>query len=117
VGNGKRFMAYEIIKRLKKQNNRQMINQLSSFVNKTDRDRGKLHEVFEPSFDWKECLSDDFIEQKLNYIHENPNKGEWRLVEDISDYLHSSAKFYFTGEQDLYQVTSYMVLKDVDLMR
>jgi REP element-mobilizing transposase RayT len=117
VGNGKRFMAYEIVKLLKQQNNIQILNQLSSFVNKTDKDRGKLHEVFEPSFDWKECLSDDFIEQKLNYIHENPNKGEWKLVEDVSDYPHSSAKYYFTGEQGLYQVTSYMVLKDVDLTR
>jgi len=115
VGNGKRFMAYEIAKKLKQQNNTQVLNQLSSFVNHTDRQRGKLHEVFEPSFDWKECLTDDFIEQKLNYIYENPCKGEWNLVQNVWEYKHSSAKFYFTGAQGLYQVTSYMELKDVDL--
>lgn len=65
IGNGKRFMAYEIVKRLKEKGEDAVLNQLSHFVNKTERQRGKLHEVFEPSFDWKECLTDDFIEQKL----------------------------------------------------
>lgn len=110
-------MAYKIVKKLKQQNNAQMLEKLSSIVNHTGKQRGKLHEVFEPSFDWKECLTDDFIEQKLNYIHANPCKGEWNLVEDVCEYTHSFAKFYFTGEQGLYQVISYMELKDVDLTR
>lgn len=73
--------------------------------------------MFESSFDWKECLADNFIEQKLNYIHENPCKGEWNLVSDVCEYAHSSAKFYLTGETGAYEVTSYMELKDVDLTR
>jgi len=117
IGNGKRFMAYEIVKRLEKQDNSHLLNQLTALVNNTDKSRGKLHEVFEPSFDWKECLTDDFIEQKLNYIHENPCRGEWNLVQDVCEYPHSSAKFYFTGEHGLYKVTSYMELKDVDLTK
>lgn len=75
VGNGKRFMAYEIIERLKNCREDALLNKLALFVNETDRAKGQLHEVFEPSFDWKECFRQAFISQKLNYIHENPCRG------------------------------------------
>jgi REP element-mobilizing transposase RayT len=115
VGNGKRFMAYELIKCLESKGEKNLLLELESYVNKTDRKRGKLHEVFEPSFDWKECYADDFIEQKLNYIHENPCRGKWNLAKQPWDYLHSSAKFYAFGEQGEYAVVSYAELKDVNL--
>lgn len=51
VGNGKRFMAYEIVSRLTEKNESDLLAQMSSFVNATEKKRGKLHEVFEPSFD------------------------------------------------------------------
>ena len=92
-----------------------VLDQLSNFVNATDRKRGKLHEVFEPSFDWKECDGEKFIEQKLNYIHENPCRGNWELVKHPEDYVHSSARFYGSGHQGIYTVTSYMELRDIDL--
>ena len=60
------------------------------------RSRGKLYEVFEPSFDCKYCYGDNFIEQKLNYIHNNPVKSKWQLAESAVEYLHSSAYFTFT---------------------
>jgi len=75
----------------------------------------KLHEVFEPSFDWKECRTEKFIEQKLNYIHWNPCKGVKKLADLPEQYIHSSGKFYITGEQGIYPVTSYMELRDIDL--
>jgi hypothetical protein len=77
IGNGKRFMAYEIIKRLTEQNENDLLQKLSLGVSKRDEKRGKLHEVFEESFDWKECLSDRFIDQKLDYMHDNPCRGVW----------------------------------------
>lgn len=43
VGNGKRFMAYGLIKRLEKGNFIQTLKELSAFVNATD---------------WKECLDE-----------------------------------------------------------
>lgn len=115
IGNGKRFMAYEIVRRLQEQKQEEVLHHLSSFVNNTDRKRNKRHEVFEPSFDWKECNSRDFIVQKLDYIHANPCKGNWSLVQSPVDYDHSSAKFYTTGLQGVYEVTSYSVLEDIDL--
>jgi len=117
VGNGKRFMAYEIVSRLKAKHQNDLLEKLASMVNLTEQRRGKLHEVFEPSFDWKECESIEFIEQKLSYIHENPCVGRWNLAKEPANYLHSSAKFYCQNEQGIYPVTSYSDLDDVDLTK
>ena len=38
--------------------------------------KGKLHEFFEPSFDWKMCDTENFVDQKLDYIHENPCRDD-----------------------------------------
>ena len=72
IGNGKRFMAYELVKRLKDMNKADILEQLSGWVNKTDLLKNKKHEVFEPSFDRKECYSIAFMKQKIDYIHNNP---------------------------------------------
>jgi hypothetical protein len=117
VGNGKRFMAYDIVARLKAKGEESLLSQLSSYVTPTDRRRKKLHEVFEPSFDGKECFTDNFIEQKLTYIHENPCRGKWELVDQPWEYKHSSAQFYYHGAQGVYPILSYMDLKDVDLTK
>jgi REP element-mobilizing transposase RayT len=117
LGNGKRFMAYDLISRLEDQKNQEVLTQLTSFVNPTEKRRGKLHEVFEPSFDWKECLSQKFMEQKLDYIHNNACAGVWHLAEHPWEYIHSSAQFYFNGTHSAYEVTSYAELEDIDLTK
>ncbi len=115
VSNGKRFMAYELVKRLEQKNEIQILHKLSLAVTGSDKKRGKIHRVFEESFDWKECRTDKFIEQKLYCIHNNPCRGKWNLAASPVDYLHSSARFYTTGEQGIYEVTNYGFLKDIDL--
>ena len=45
IGNGKRFMAYEIIKRLEKMNEFEILQQLASNVETTRKENKKLHEV------------------------------------------------------------------------
>ncbi len=115
VGNGKRIMAYELVDILKSKNRDILIHEMQQMVNDTDRKRNKLHEVFEPSFDWKECRTVEFIQQKLKYIHYNPCKCNPKLANIPEDYLHSSAKFYIAGEQGVYPITSYMELSDINL--
>ncbi len=117
IGNGKRFMSYEIVRRLEIQNYVEVLTQLRSFVNRTDRRRGKIHEVFEPSFDWKECSSEKFIIQKLEYMHNNPCQHSWKLVTNPWEYMHSSAQFYLLGRPGVYPVTNYMDLDDIDLSK
>ena len=114
IGNGKRFMAYEIVKRLKTQGEIMLLTNLEVAVSNKDKLRSKRHEVWENSFDWKECNSNLFIEQKLNYIHLNPCHGKWNLSITPEDYEHSSAKFYICEKQGVYPVTNYLVLDDLD---
>lgn len=74
-----------------------------------------MHEVWEDSFDWKECRSYIFVNQKLDYMHNNPCTGKWSLMINPYSYPHSSAKFYITGEHGIYPVTNFMELEDLDL--
>lgn len=117
IGNGKRFMAYDLVSILKQQNHHNILAQLEQWVNKTDKSRNKYHEVFEPSFDHKECISVEFIEQKLNYIHMNPCRWNPSLAANPEDYIHSSARYYIAGGQGIYEVYNYMLLQDVDLTK
>jgi hypothetical protein len=48
VGTAKRFLAYELVERLKKSGKHELLEKLKAGVNNTDKSRGKLHEVFEP---------------------------------------------------------------------
>ena len=82
---------------LKQNNSTDMLQQLQNAANKSDKNKGKLHEVWEDSFDWKECNSSEFIVQKLDYMHNNPFTGKWQLSVNAMEYLHSSAKFYISG--------------------
>jgi hypothetical protein len=110
VSNGKRFIAYDLVKRLQQQNNSLILSELTSNLNKTELKEGKLHNVFETSFDWKECRTEKFIQQKLDYIHFNPCKGN-KLVDLPEQYEHSSAKYYIEGVQGIYSVINFMGTK------
>ncbi len=45
VGDGKRFIGYEIVKRLKEKGLNDLLQILENAVNSSDKKRGKLHEV------------------------------------------------------------------------
>ena len=107
IGNGKRFMAYEIIDLLEKKGEEFILKKLQAEVKNKDRSRGKKHEVWISGFDVKECRTEKFILQKLIYINENPVRGKWKLCNTSLDYLHSSASFYYNGKQKLFEVKDY----------
>jgi len=46
IGNGKRFMAYDLVKRLKQQGATEVLEQMTGWVNKTQQIINKRHEVF-----------------------------------------------------------------------
>ena len=100
VANGKRFLAYEIIKKLKEQNSDDLLIKLESGRSKREIVRGSKHVVFIPSFDGKLCFNREMVETKLDYIHKNPVKGKWKLVDDWVLYPYSSASFYELGESN-----------------
>ena len=69
--------------------------------------------MWELSFDWKECRSNSFTAQKINYIHNNPCSGKWMLAKNPIDYKHSSALYYETGIKGVVEVKRYMEMEDV----
>src|ERR1700744_2000512 len=75
ISNAKRFMAYEIIKRLSANGEHEILQQLRNSLTQSRRDKGQMHSVFRNSFDAKAITSCKFLEQKLNYIHLNPVRG------------------------------------------
>jgi REP element-mobilizing transposase RayT len=97
ISNAKRFMAYDIVERLKKTNSN-MLYTLSMACSEKELKKGQKHKVFEPSFDAKVIYSRDFLLQKLNYIHGNPVSKKWMLCDVFTDYEHSSAGFYESGQ-------------------
>lgn len=111
VGNGKRFMAYEIVKRLREAKQTALLIQLATAVNESDATRGKRYEVFKNSFDLQHCYSQKFINQKIKYIHDNPCSKKWMLAPNPLDYKHSSALFYEEGKHRNYPVESWLILE------
>jgi hypothetical protein len=111
VGEGKRFMAYDIVNSLKKKGDEGLLKELQDGVTKKEKRKGKIHQVFRTSFDARMCYSEQMIEQKLQYIHHNPCKGKWNLAGDFVKYQHSSAAFYETGDIGVAYVTHYKLLE------
>lgn len=48
------------------------------------------------------------MQQKIDYIHNNPLQDKWQLVQYPEDYKYSSARFYETGVDDFDLLTHYM---------
>ena len=94
VGNGKRFMAYQIINQLEIEKNTELLNHLESLLTARERKKGQVHKVFKDSFDAKAIFSHQFLIQKINYVHYNPVSGKWMLAKNFIEYEHSSASFY-----------------------
>lgn len=110
IGNGKRLIAYEIIERLKKRNENNLIQLLATAVTEREKNKGQLHRVFENSFDAKVIYNEKFFMQKFNYIHNDPVSGKWNLVNDYTEYEHSSAAFYELGIAKCFQPFDFRFL-------
>ena len=94
IANAKRFMAYDIIQRLKNSHEIDLLIKLHQNLTELEISKGQNHKVFEPSFDAKAIYSEHFLHQKINYIHHNPVSGKWQLANEFTDYEHSSASYY-----------------------
>ena len=60
----------------------------------------RKYNFWQPKADWFLLNQLPAIEQKLNYIHLNPMRKRWSLVDNPSNYFYSSCKFYETGIND-----------------
>ena len=106
IGESKRFLAYEIVKRLKKKGKKYLLDVLKQGVQSNERAKGKIHQVFRLSFDAK-SLGEKDVEEVLDYIHRNPVSGVWRLVDDYTEYTYSSAGYYEAGLRSFYKLHDF----------
>lgn len=95
IQNGKRFLAYGIVKQLEEDGNKAM---LSYFKAQADVKSNAKHKVFKKKFDSLNIQSQKFFLQKLNYIHNNPCQEKWSLAESPEEYRYSSASNYISGQ-------------------
>lgn len=79
---------------MEKAGNTTMLEKLSSLVTEREKKKGQQHKVFKDSLDAKAIITQKFLLQKVNYIHNNPVSGKWMLAKDFIAYEHSSASFY-----------------------
>ena len=88
----------------------ELLDFLAGEVTEREKKKGQLHKVFTDSFDAKGIYNEKFFNQKMNYIHLNPVSGKWQLVNDFTEYEHSSASFYETGEVRKYEPFDFRLL-------
>ena len=94
------FTAHEILKKLKA-NNRQ---DLLDIFGQRKRDQRHEHSIWQ-DIQAKNIYSMDFLQQKLEYIHQNPVAKEWKLVKDRADYPYSSAGYYDYRKKPIIEIT------------
>jgi hypothetical protein len=110
IAESKRFLAYEIVKRLKSNGRDDLLNILSDGVQEMERKKGKRHQVFRLSFDARELYTLKDIEGALDYIHGNPVSGKLKLVDDFTLYPYSSERFYEFGELSDIEVVDFHLM-------
>jgi hypothetical protein len=110
ISNGKRFIAYDLIKRLQEKELCKTILQLKEGLTERDITKGQKHKVFEDSFDAKPIYHRKFLLQKISYIHLNCVRGKWKLAEHWEDYEYSSARYYEKNKSDGFLPVHYKEL-------
>lgn len=103
----KRFLAYRIVKTLKKKGRNDLLKIMHDSVSILDAKKGQLHYVFQTSCEIEKIVSEKIFRNKLYYIHTKPVSGIWKLTENYTEYIHSSAKFYESGLEGIYKVIHF----------
>ncbi|HAX47358.1 MAG TPA: transposase [Ignavibacteria bacterium] len=93
----KGFSAKEIIKELNRESSTNLLNRFRML--KMGYKTKSEFQVWQESFHPKELLTEEILQQKVDYIHMNPvRKG---LVDKPEDWKYSSAGYYATGVNGL----------------
>ena len=83
------FTAHAILHKLRQENERELLE----FFSSQRRDKRHKHSIWQ-DIQAKNVFSIKFLNQKIEYIHNNPVDKDWKLVEDRAAYRYSSACFY-----------------------
>lgn len=94
------FTAHEVLKKLRADNQKDTLK----IFQQQKRDQRHEHSIWQ-DIQAKNIYSQDFLWQKMEYIHQNPIAKDWQLVQDRADYLYSSAGYYDYGRKPIIEIT------------
>ena len=94
------FTAHEILQRLRTENQKDLLD----IFQQKKRDQRHEHSIWQ-DIQAKNIYLLDFLQEKMEYIHQNPVAKDWKLVEDRADYLFSSAGYYDYGRKSIIEIT------------
>jgi len=95
------FTAHEILTKLRTENQKELLN----LFQQRKRDQRHYHSIWQ-DIQAKNIYSMNFLEQKMEYIHQNPVAKDWMLAKDRADYPYSSAGFYDYGRKPIIEITN-----------
>jgi len=93
------FTAHAILKKLRIDNQKDLLD----LFHQKKRDQRHEHSIWQ-AIRAKNIYSMDFLQQKMEYIHQNPIAKNWKLAEDRADYLYSSAGYYDYGRKPVIEI-------------
>ena len=98
----KKFTSKTLITAIKEipESRREWMLNLFWYAGKNNK-KIKYFKIWQDGNDAQEIHSDAFLDEKMNYIHNNPVRAE--LVANPEDYLYSSARDY-AGEKGLVDI-------------
>jgi putative transposase len=70
-------------------------------------DADRTYQFWERNPMLKECFTESFFQQKLEYIHYNPCQPHWNLAAIPEEYLWSSASYYELQDMRYSWLTHY----------
>jgi putative transposase len=97
----KKHCADRLVRQLRAEGNAPALTRLSAATEHADKQR---HSVWDKGYHAKDVVSEAFLLQKLEYIHNNPCQRHWHLSETPAVYPWSSARFYLTDEPGIIPV-------------
>ena len=94
------FTAHEILKKLREHNQKELLE----IFQQKKRDQRHEYSIWQ-DIQAKNIYSLDFLQQKMEYIHQNPVAKDWKLAGDRADYPYSSAGYYDHGRKSIIEIT------------
>ena len=97
-----KFTSQQLIKKLIQENNQAELDEYKS----SQKDR--IYHIWERRAKWIEIDNLAILEQKIEYIHNNPVQEKWKLVDLPEEYIWSSASFYLLNDKRYGFIKHYM---------
>jgi len=99
------YTAHSILKQLRQEDNVSVLH----FFEEHRRDKRHIHSIWQ-DIQAKNIYSQEYLQQKLEYIHNNPIKKQSIWKGDRAEYPYSSACFYDRGVSPCIEVEDVRLL-------